>query len=87
MRTSRHFNGFPKVAKMVCRGSKHDAVFLLSVTLEGHSNIEVEENAQTDKKMVGRERGEECPGIMRQSFVFARPITFGFAHTNPTLIG
>ena len=31
MRTSRHFNCLPKVAKMVCRGSKHDAVFLLSV--------------------------------------------------------
>ena len=58
-----------------------------SHTLEGHSNIEVEENAQTDKKMAGRERGgEECPGIMRQSFVFARPITFGFAYTNSTLI-
>ena len=57
-------------------------------TLEGHSNIEVEENAQTDKIMVGRERGgEECPGIMRQSFVLARPISFGFAYMNPTLIG
>ena len=54
-------------------------------TLEGHSN---RKNAQTDKKMAGRERGgEECPGIMRQSFVFARPITFGFAYMNPTLIG
>ena len=30
MPTSRHFNCLPKVAKMVCRGSKHDAVFLLS---------------------------------------------------------
>ena len=29
MLTSRHFNCLPKVAKMVCRGSKHDAVFLL----------------------------------------------------------
>ena len=31
MRTSRHFNCLPKVAKMVCRVSKHDAVFLLPV--------------------------------------------------------
>ena len=28
---SRHFNCLPKVAKFVCRGSKHDSVFLLSV--------------------------------------------------------
>ena len=42
-------------------------------------------NAQKDKKMAGRERGgEKCPGIMRQSFIFARPITFGFAYMNPT---
>ena len=69
--------------------STRKLLLIISIcTLEGHSNIEVEENAQTDKKMAGRERGgEECPGIMRQSFVFARPITFGFAHTNPTLIG
>ena len=61
---------------------------ILFLTLEGHSNIDVEENAQTDKKIAGRERGgEKCPGIMRQSFVFAWPITFGFAYANPTLIG
>ena len=31
MRTSRHFNCLPKIVQIVCRKSKHDAVFLLSV--------------------------------------------------------
>ena len=80
-----------KKQQQLCKTPLTTAILIASkqlTTLEGHSNIEIKENAQTDKKMAGRERGgEECPGIMRQSFVFARPITFGFAYTNPTLIG
>ena len=44
-------------------------------------------NAQTDKKMGGRERGgEECPGVKRQPFILVWSMTVGFAYMNPTLI-
>ena len=50
-----------------------------------HSNKEDEEK---QKKMGGQERGgEECPGVLQQPFVLARPVSVGFACMTPPLIG
>ena len=43
MHASRHFNYLSKVLKMVCQGSKHDTIFLLSVYTRLINYVNVQE--------------------------------------------
>ena len=70
---------------------------------KGHSNIEdekkyadvVKDEGQSAHKVEDEEKRadrkqkeeEECPGVVGQRFVLARPSSLGFAYMNPNLIG